>query len=841
MKRIIFSSLFFVLATSVFSQTILGYLPSYRDPSTVQYDKLTDVVFSFINPTTTGNLITNNSVAEPELWGFDMNRFLTAKNGANTAGINLWVALGGADGSERRSARLKLVTGNTNYRITLINDLIDFANTHNLYGVSIDWEFPKDATAKNSHETFLRELKTAIASSSRPNLKVSIAVGGETLGTVNHTQYINANAIQYADEVHVMAYDFPSNNYDNNNHSTLADAQTSFNGWSSFGVPKEKMILCMPFYGRTADRSAVIEYSSIPGNTTTYNSDVYNGYYYNGKPTLEAKTDFVMTEGGMGVAIWDLGQDKSGQYSLLDVVYEKMNSLCAAPQPRLGPDQGVCGTINITLDANVAAASGRTFSWTRDGVSIAGSSSTLPVTQEGVYEVTVSQSSCDRTDAVEVANGSPLTATGAEGCQGDDLSLSVNNASGNDYEWFDDASLANGVKVHEGATYTVSNAQNTSSFYVQEKTGAVTHNDLGLDAPNLPTAQVVAFGRLAQWVEVYTDITITNVDVWHQGSVTGAKLVVVNELGNIVASSTPIDLVGQGAGVSVNTPMSINVPVGPGQYFVSVVGTGGVIVNQIGQPLNSDSKNIGGETVVGQEIAGVIFMEGTNYWDWNISSSTGAHGTWSTSQRGDGAKVDYGMLFNLSITAGAASNCPRAEATMIVNACEAVGVTINSPANNATTGADVSFVVDVTGDITTVVYEINDGVSTTTVNASALNNYNLDYTFPNDGAYTITVRATDVNSAEATDVVSITVSIASGLEGVVSRNTAEVFPNPTSSTLNIANLNTSVEYVIVDSKGVEVQSGLTTGSVNVMELESGLYIIQIQNELGVNTASFIKK
>lgn len=173
------------------AQRILGYLPSYRDPAAanIQYDKVTDVVFSFINPNSNGTL--NFTTSGAPLYNWDNTRFLTCKNNANTNGVNLWVALGGADPAESRSARLNSVTGNATFRTNMINDLISFAVSENLYGLAIDWEFPKTTTAKNNHETFMQELYTAIQASANPNIKVACAVGAETTTNPNHTQYIN--------------------------------------------------------------------------------------------------------------------------------------------------------------------------------------------------------------------------------------------------------------------------------------------------------------------------------------------------------------------------------------------------------------------------------------------------------------------------------------------------------------------------------------------------------------------------------------------------------------------------------------------------------------------------
>ncbi len=412
-----------LISVGASAQRILGYFPDYRATNTIQYDKVTDIAFSFMNPETNGQLH-DYVTAGDNLYSFDMNKFLTVKAGAS-GNTNLWLAVGGADDAQSRSARLNSVTGNASTRATFVAELVAFAETHSLYGIAIDWEFPDGTTQKNNHETFLRALRVAIDASSRPQTKISVAVGGETVGTVNHVQDINAAVLTDADlvdEFHLMCYDFPSNNYDNNNHSHYDDAITCIAGWSSAGIPKGKMLLAVPFYGRSSNRITELGYNEMWGNeATNFAGDYAAGVYYNGKGTLEDKSQLIMDQGGLGVAIWDLGQDKTGTYSLLSVIFDKMEDICGAPQPSLGADQGVCGDVSILLDGGVSTFTGRTFQWSDESGDLSGETNpTYTATTNGIYTLTISQDGCSRSDVVEIAAGSPLAATGSEGCEGDD-------------------------------------------------------------------------------------------------------------------------------------------------------------------------------------------------------------------------------------------------------------------------------------------------------------------------------------------------------------------------------------------------------------------------------------
>ena len=70
-----------------------------------------------------------------------------------------------------------------------------------------------------------------------------------------------------------------------------------------------------------------------------------------------------------------------------------------------------------------------------------------------------------------------------------------------------------------------------------------------------------------------------------------------------------------------------------------------------------------------------------------------------------------------------------------------------------------------------------------------------------------------------------------------------VFPNPTSHTLQIEELSsTSIKrrFRILNNNGISVLSGLTSGLLDITNLESGAYFLQVQNENAWATSKFVK-
>ncbi len=699
--------------SSANAQRILGYLPSYRDPSPtyIQYDKLTDVVFSFVNPNTNGTL--NFTTSGAPLYNWNNTRWLTCKSNANSNGVNLWVALGGADDAELRSARLNSVTGNPTYRTNLVNDLVTFAVNEGLYGLAIDWEFPKTTAAKNNHEAFMQELYAAIAASPNPNIKVACAVGAETTTNPAHTDYINNNTFNYIDEVHLMAYDFPASA--NVNHSTLADAQTSLQGWalahSNFDV--SSVLLGVPFYGRNASRTNELEYNNFGGDpATNFVNDSYAGYYYNGRPTLEAKIDLTINEGALGLLIWDLGQDRTDQYSLLCAMKDYADLQCPIPQPNLGPDQGICLPANVTLDPGVPTASGRTFTWKKDGATVAGPSASLTtynITEGGSYEVEIDEPGCPapRTDQILIVEGSGLSTTGDTRCGPGTVDLTI-NTSGGPYDWYD--ASTGGTVVHTGSSYSPS-ITSTTTYYVQDASTSTTYST-GKDVMDVPSAWAPDDNRIyANLLTVETDLTLESVRLWPQGS-TDIYIAVVSTLDGTTELETTAPVTVSTAGQTI----PINIQLTPGDYFITVKPDGGTNTGVLLDPAAVSDFNE----------PGVFTLSGAEYSDWGSGFSLAS-----------GPTTNYGQIFDWKITTGVVPPCGREPVTGTVNPVPSAPGVIGG--NDAVCAGDVE------------TYSISDGGMTyqwsydgsASLSSTSGTSIDIDFAGESAGDYTLSVTADD--------------------------------------------------------------------------------------------------
>jgi GH18 family chitinase len=133
---------------------------------------------------------------------------------------------------------------------------------------------------------------------------------------------IDAEGLQYFDFLNIMAYDGGGAD----GHSSMRYAQDALTLWQDAGLPKEKSMLGVPFYGRPNDPSVqLMAYADLLArvpDAPTKDSVTISGvtYSYNGVQTIKDKVALAKNKGG-GIMIWDLSQDARGDAALLSVIH----------------------------------------------------------------------------------------------------------------------------------------------------------------------------------------------------------------------------------------------------------------------------------------------------------------------------------------------------------------------------------------------------------------------------------------------------------------------------------------------------------------------------------------
>ena len=320
MKKII--SIYFLISLAFVMQAqsfkVIGYLPYYRFHliDEIQFDKLTHINLAFANPDMTGQL---------SLGGTDIDPIILA---AHDEQVSVFLSLaGGALTSEWAAAWAHLIKPAN--RSDFIHNIINYSLQHDLDGIDLDLEW---SHVDENYSGFALELHDSLA---QHNLFFTAALPG----TYRYPQ-ISDEVLDAYDWINMMVYDLRGP-WDPDNpgpHSPFSFALNAIDYWVSNGVEQSRLTLGMPFYGYDF---------SDPGNVRalTYaqivNIDPANAYrdqtgqiYYNGIPTIETKTQLAIDELS-GAMIWEMGQDKFDQYSLLSSIHNVVqNNISSVSRPK---------------------------------------------------------------------------------------------------------------------------------------------------------------------------------------------------------------------------------------------------------------------------------------------------------------------------------------------------------------------------------------------------------------------------------------------------------------------------------------------------------------------------
>lgn len=149
-------------------------------------------------------------------------------------------------------------------RYAFARNVQNLINEYDLDGIDIDWEYPGSAAAGIKARPEDREnftlLLTALRDVLGPNTWISVAGTGDT-AYINRSAEI-ANIAPLITHFNLMSYDFTAGETGErgqNHQANLFDSDLSLSGYSvdnmvnnliSAGMPSEKILLGVPFYGR---------------------------------------------------------------------------------------------------------------------------------------------------------------------------------------------------------------------------------------------------------------------------------------------------------------------------------------------------------------------------------------------------------------------------------------------------------------------------------------------------------------------------------------------------------------------------------------------------------------
>lgn len=242
---------------------IIGYVTGQGwTKEQIDAQKLTHINYAFAVPAQTGGLAPLNAQDSVNLAA------LTALKAVNKD-LKVLISIGGWGGCKYFSDAA--LTDES--RRKFANSAVALLRKHRLDGVDIDWEYPAQVgagnvfrpTDKQTYTLLLRALRDRLDEQGSRDQRtganhylLTTATGADT-SFVSHTEL--GKAQRYLDYVNIMTYDlYHGNDKTTGHHSNLNQSAKgnqsrnstvdAVNGHIRAGIPAEKIVLGLPFYGR---------------------------------------------------------------------------------------------------------------------------------------------------------------------------------------------------------------------------------------------------------------------------------------------------------------------------------------------------------------------------------------------------------------------------------------------------------------------------------------------------------------------------------------------------------------------------------------------------------------
>ena len=252
----------------------------------------------------------------------------------------------------------------------------DFVLKYNLDGIDIDWEYPNQVGAGNTHRKEDIENFTLLMKATREALDEISAKENSgryllTIATGADSAYINntrlGEAAKYLDFINIMTYDFYNGLHTTTGHhanlypsslntSRISDVLHSVKLHVDAGVPLSKLTIGIPFYGRRWEgvssnenhglyqeaesvgqimfyRSIVEECLSNDNYTRQWDAASMAPYLWNeqekifisyeDEESIGHKIKYLKEQGLSGLMFWEYSDDYDSQ--LLDAIHDNLN------------------------------------------------------------------------------------------------------------------------------------------------------------------------------------------------------------------------------------------------------------------------------------------------------------------------------------------------------------------------------------------------------------------------------------------------------------------------------------------------------------------------------------
>ncbi len=270
---------------------VVAYATDGIIESLIPYDKLTHINYSFLTPKDDG---TFNRISN----GWKLK--LIAEN-ARKQDVKVLISVGGWGWDQQ----FETVASDPSLRSAFVRNLKAFVDEYRLDGADIDWEYPVEGQSSLNFLALMRELRAAMPDKL---LTAAVVAYGDDAGLG-----IPQESFAVMDFVVVMAYA-------GKDHGTQEQFDKGLAYWTARGLPKDKLVIGLPFYSEPGGISFAKLVEEDP-SAAQVDSFEYLGASetYNGIPTIRYKTKFALENAG-GVAFWALDHDTQGELSLVNAI-----------------------------------------------------------------------------------------------------------------------------------------------------------------------------------------------------------------------------------------------------------------------------------------------------------------------------------------------------------------------------------------------------------------------------------------------------------------------------------------------------------------------------------------
>jgi chitinase len=288
-------------------QRTVVYLPDYRGSlaswqTKIDYSRVSYLNLCFANVNATGDVSYKEDA--------NLNAFVDV---AHANGVKVCMAIGGASVINDGGVYAEILKDDK--RDGFVTKLTQYAVDHKLDCIDVDLE---GNGVNQYYEAFVTSLADKLhAQNKEMTCAVSSWFGDK----------ITNKAIQAFDFMNIMAYDLhnPGGVTSPVQSSSLAESTAEVDYWVNRGLPKSKAVYGVPFYGYKWDGGTGIaltyaEMLAQDPTAATQDQLTLGGKttYLNSRATIVQKAKVAKTYGG--IMVWELGQDATGDNSLMKAI-----------------------------------------------------------------------------------------------------------------------------------------------------------------------------------------------------------------------------------------------------------------------------------------------------------------------------------------------------------------------------------------------------------------------------------------------------------------------------------------------------------------------------------------